>query len=168
MKLSLELEKSLKTQAIDYPLVESILREIQKIVEHRREHDILILRGARFMSTLLTIIKRFPSLHRSEAQQSMAVLDSSIPLKYLGLKLLRIMLSLSTSREALIVCNQMASILSLLSCALMRDEKKIAVSCFYLLNVVISGPNRSKNSTNQLKFSLSYAQTSSISSAPPC
>jgi hypothetical protein len=65
VKLALELEKSLRTQAIDYPLVESLLREIQKIVEHKREHDIWILRGARVLSTLFTIIKRFPSLHRN-------------------------------------------------------------------------------------------------------
>jgi hypothetical protein len=55
----------LKTQAIDYQLVESLLREIQKIVEYRREHDILILRGARLMGTLFAIVKRFPSLHKN-------------------------------------------------------------------------------------------------------
>jgi hypothetical protein len=75
VKLALELEKSLRTQAIDYPLVESVLREIQKIVEYKREHDILILRGARALGTLFTIIKRFPSLHRNEAIQSAPALE---------------------------------------------------------------------------------------------
>jgi hypothetical protein len=65
MKLALELEKSLRTQAIEYALVESLLKEIQKIVEHRREHDLLILRGARLMGTLSAIVRRFPSLHKN-------------------------------------------------------------------------------------------------------
>jgi hypothetical protein len=77
VKLALELEKSLKTQAIDYTLVESLLREIQKIVEYRREHDILILRGARLLNTLFTIVRRFPSLHRNEAHQSTPALEMS-------------------------------------------------------------------------------------------
>lgn len=32
MKLALELEKALRTQAVEYPLVESLLREVQKIL----------------------------------------------------------------------------------------------------------------------------------------
>lgn len=74
LKLAIELDRSIRTQAIDYQLVESILKEIQKIVDHRREHDILILRGARVMTTLIAIVKRFPSLHRTEAAQSMVSL----------------------------------------------------------------------------------------------
>lgn len=75
LKLALQLEKSLQTQAIDYQLLESILKEIHKIVEHKRDHDILILRGARLMTTLSAIIKRFPSLHRTEASQATHSLD---------------------------------------------------------------------------------------------
>lgn len=77
VKLALELEKSLKTQAIDYPLVESLLLQIQKIVEYKREHDILILKGTRAMGTLFTIVKRYPSLHRNEALQSAPALEMS-------------------------------------------------------------------------------------------
>lgn len=79
VKLALELEKSLMTQAIEYPLVESLLLQIQKIVEYKREHDILILKGARAMGTLFTIVKRYPSLHRNEALQSAAALEMSTP-----------------------------------------------------------------------------------------
>jgi hypothetical protein len=71
LKLAIELEKSIRTQAIDYQLIEPLLREIQKILEHRREHDILILRGARAISTFIALVKRFPSMHRTEAAQSM-------------------------------------------------------------------------------------------------
>lgn len=74
LKLALELEKSLKTQAIEYGAVESILKEIQKIVEHKREHDLLILRGARIICTLAAILRKFPSLHKTEANQSMLAL----------------------------------------------------------------------------------------------
>lgn len=65
MKLALELEKALRTQAIEYPFLESHLKEITKILEHKREHDLLILRGARMLSTLSAIIRRFPSLHKN-------------------------------------------------------------------------------------------------------
>lgn len=77
MKLALELEKALRTQAIEYPLLESLLREIAKILEHRREHDLLILRGARLLGTLSAIVRRFPSLHKNEAAQSLPALDAS-------------------------------------------------------------------------------------------
>ena len=73
----MELDNAFRTQAVDYQQVESILREIQKIVEHKREHDILILRGARAMTTLIAMIKRFPALHRNEAAQSMASMEQS-------------------------------------------------------------------------------------------
>jgi len=36
LKLAIELDKAIRTQAVDYQQVESILREIQKIVEHKR------------------------------------------------------------------------------------------------------------------------------------
>jgi hypothetical protein len=36
LKLSIELERAFQTQAVEYPLVESLLKEIQKIVEHKR------------------------------------------------------------------------------------------------------------------------------------
>lgn len=65
MKLALELEKALRTQAIEYSFLESHLKEIAKILEHKREHDLLILRGARMLSTLSAIIRRFPSLHKN-------------------------------------------------------------------------------------------------------
>lgn len=70
LKLSLEAEKALRTQAIDYLLLEGLLRDTLRILEHRREHDLLILRGARFMHTLIALVKRFPALHRTEAIQS--------------------------------------------------------------------------------------------------
>lgn len=60
-----------------------------------------------------------------------------------GLRLLRIMLSLSSSREWLLVSNQLSGVSSLLSCVLMREERKIASSCLGLLNAVLAGPIRS-------------------------
>lgn len=77
LKLAIELEKAIRMQAVDYQLLESILKEIQKIVDHKREHDILILRGARVMTTLIAIVKRFPYLHKTEAAQSMVSMELS-------------------------------------------------------------------------------------------
>ena len=79
LKLSLEAEKALRTQAIDYFLLEGLLRDTLRILEHRREHDLLILRGARFMHTLIALVKRFPALHRTEAIQSTPTLEMSTP-----------------------------------------------------------------------------------------
>ncbi len=80
LKLSIELEKTAKSQAPEYPVLESQLREVAKIVEHRREHDLLILRSARLLHTLSAFLKRFPSLHRTEAVQAQPALDLSTPL----------------------------------------------------------------------------------------
>lgn len=65
------------------------------------------------MTTLIALIKKFPSLHRNEAAQSMVSME-------LSLRLLRIMLSLGASRELLLISNQLTPISSLLSCSLMR------------------------------------------------
>ena len=35
LKLAIELDKAIRTQAVDYQQVESIQKEIQKIVEHK-------------------------------------------------------------------------------------------------------------------------------------
>jgi hypothetical protein len=77
LKLSIELEKTGKSQAPDYPVLECQLREVVKIVEHRREHDLLILRSARLLHTLSAFLKRFPSLHRTEAAQAQPSVDLS-------------------------------------------------------------------------------------------
>ena len=53
------------------------------------------------------------------------------------------MLSLGASRELLLIPNQLTPISSLLSCALMREDKKLAISCLYLLNLTLMSPNRS-------------------------
>lgn len=52
------------------------------------------------------------------------------------------MLTLSSSREAFIAANQMPALASLLGCALMREERKIAVAVLHLLCPLIAGPNR--------------------------
>lgn len=54
------------------------------------------------------------------------------------------MLALASSREAFIVANQMPALASLLGCALMRDERRIAVAVLHLLNPLIAGPSRGK------------------------
>jgi uncharacterized membrane protein len=76
-------------------------------------------------------------------------------MRNLGLKLLRIMLTLGSNREYLLISNQMIGLSSLLSCALMREEKKLTVNCLYLLNLLIVGPNRSKTHFMQLNYTLS-------------
>lgn len=53
------------------------------------------------------------------------------------------MLALAANRECLLVNNQMIVLSSLLSCALMRDDRRTAVHALYLLNLLLAGPNRS-------------------------
>jgi hypothetical protein len=59
------------------------------------------------------------------------------------------MLSLSTSRELLLMSNQLIAISSLLSCALMREERKLATCCLSILNLILVGPNRSTSLSTQ-------------------
>ena len=53
------------------------------------------------------------------------------------------MLALGSSREQMLAHNQMVGLSSLLTCALMRDEKKLSVSCLSLMNLVLASPYRS-------------------------
>lgn len=77
------------------------------------------------------------------------------------------MLSLGSSREALLVGNQLPSLLSLLSCSLMRDDRRTAVSCLQLLNVVLHGPNRGTPCSNQLNCTPCSSPMLSLYSARP-
>lgn len=152
MKLALEFEKGIKTQAKDYIMLQSILKEMLKIIQYKRQHDILILKGARLISSLNSIIKQFPSLHRNEALQSMPVIQLSILFFILGLRILKIMLSFSSSRYLVLTSNQLLSIISLLSCSLMRQEKNMTISCLSLLNLIIQSSNKGTQFMIQLNL----------------
>jgi hypothetical protein len=80
--------------------------------------------------------------------------------------MLRTMLTLTSSREALIVGNQMPAVSSLLSCALMRDERKTAVSCLHLLNQLLAGTSRGKIDAIQWRSIRCWPPMPSIYSAP--
>ena len=77
MKLALELERTVRMQAIDYPVLEGLLKELLKIAEHKREHDVVIMRAGRVMGSLVFVVRRLPSLHRTEAHQSMLAIELS-------------------------------------------------------------------------------------------
>jgi hypothetical protein len=71
MRLAIEFEKIVKTQTKDYQQMEHILKEIQKIIDHKREHDLLILRQTKFIPTVTAFLKQFPCFHKNESNQSL-------------------------------------------------------------------------------------------------
>ena len=62
-------------QAKDYPAIESKMREIQKILDHKREHDLLILKQSRFLPAMTNLLKKVPTFHKSEFNHSVKALE---------------------------------------------------------------------------------------------
>ena len=77
------------------------------------------------------MLKKVPTLHKSEFSQSIKVLE-------LGLKLLRIFSTLSSNRDYLISTNQLDVLNSCLNSFIVKDEKKLALECLGVLHELIS------------------------------
>ena len=52
-------------QTKDYSAIESKLREILKILDHKREHDLLILKQSRFIPAISLLLKKVPTFHKN-------------------------------------------------------------------------------------------------------
>ena len=69
MKLALDLEKQIKIQNRDYEVLELTAREIYKIIESNREHNLHHLRQSRFIPSLFELLIKVPTLHKAEFAQ---------------------------------------------------------------------------------------------------
>lgn len=69
MKLTLDLEKQTKFQNRDYETIEIISRDINKLVEAKKELDLHLLRQSRFIPALFELLPKVPSLHKAEFAQ---------------------------------------------------------------------------------------------------
>lgn len=75
VKLALDLERLTKIQNRDHESIEGIVREINKIVEGKKELDLHLLRQSRFIPALFELLAKVPSLHKVELSQLLRGLD---------------------------------------------------------------------------------------------
>ena len=70
----MEFEKIVKSQTKDYHedynTIENILKDLLRIVDHKRDHDLIIMRQSKFISAVSILLKKYPTFHKNEAAAS--------------------------------------------------------------------------------------------------
>jgi hypothetical protein len=75
MKLALDLEKLTKIQNRDYEAIEIAARDINRVVEVKKELDLHLLRQSRFVPALFELLSKIHSLHKAEFSQLLRGLE---------------------------------------------------------------------------------------------
>ena len=69
LKLALDLERQTKIQNRDHEAIELIARDINKVIETKKETDLHLLKQSRFIPALFELLAKVPSLHKIEFSQ---------------------------------------------------------------------------------------------------
>jgi len=69
LKLALDLERQSKIQNRDHEAIELIARDINKVIETKKETDLHLLKQSRFIPALFELLAKVPSLHKVEFSQ---------------------------------------------------------------------------------------------------
>ena len=75
LKLALDLERQTKIQNRDHEVIEIIVRDINKIVETKKELNLQLLRQSRFIPAFFELLAKVPSLHKVEFSQLLRGLE---------------------------------------------------------------------------------------------
>ena len=115
-KLSFEIEKQLFPNIKDYDAIESMLKELIKILDQKKQNDLNILRQTRVIYSLVEVLKKPASCHKSEMKSLGKVLE-------LILKILNSFSSLLENKNYMIVTNRISIIADLLLWVLNKPTK---------------------------------------------
>ncbi len=115
-KLSFEIEKQLFPNIKDYDSLESMLKELIKILDQKKQNDLNILRQTRVIYSLVEVLKKPASCHKSEMKSLGKVL-------VLILKILNSFSSLLENKNYMIVTNRISIIADLLLWVLNKPTK---------------------------------------------
>ena len=115
-KLSFEIEKQLFPNIKDYDSLESMLKELIKILEQKKQNDLNILRQTRVIYSLVEVLKKPASCHKSEMKSLGKVLE-------LILKILNSFSSLLENKNYMIVTNRISIVADLLLWVLNKPTK---------------------------------------------
>ena len=77
-KLSFEIEKQIFPIIKDYDTIESLLKELIKILDQKKQNDLNILRQTRVIYSLVEVLKKPASCHKSEMKSLGKILQKKI------------------------------------------------------------------------------------------
>ena len=106
-KLSFEIEKQIFPIIKDYDTIESLLKELIKILDQKKQNDLNILRQTRVIYSLVEVLKKPASCHKSEMKSLGKILQ-------LILKILYSFSSLLENKNYMIVTNRISIMADLL------------------------------------------------------
>ena len=115
-KLSFEIEKQLIPNIKDYDAIEGMLKELIKILDQKKQNDLNILRQTRVIYSLVEVLKKPASCHKSEMKSLGKVL-------VLIIKILNSFSSLLENKNYMIVTNRISIIADLLLWVLNKPTK---------------------------------------------
>ena len=115
-KLSFEIEKQLFPNIKDYDSIESMLKELIKILDQKKQNDLNILRQTRVIYSLVEVLKKPASCHKSEMKSLGKILE-------LILKILNSFSSLLENKNYMIATNRISIIADLLLWVLNKPTK---------------------------------------------
>lgn len=106
-KYSVELEKLINNQLRDFKSIETILKEVQKILAMNNENDLQILRANKFLSNLVEICKSVNVSHKNELGNIVKQLDTVAQLLYT-------LCSVKENRTYMLITNRVIPLIDLL------------------------------------------------------
>ena len=115
-KLSFEIEKQIFPNIKDYDSLESSLKELIKILDQKKQNDLNILRQTRVIYSLVEVLKKPASCHKSEMKSLGKILQ-------LILKILYSFSSLLENKNYMIVTNRISIMADLLLWVLNKPTK---------------------------------------------
>ena len=115
-KLSFEIEKQIFPIIKDYDTIESLLKELIKILDQKKQNDLNILRQTRVIYSLVEVLKKPASCHKSEMKALGKILQ-------LILKILYSFSSLLENKNYMIVTNRISIMADLLLWVLNKPTK---------------------------------------------
>ena len=115
-KLSFEIEKQIFPIIKDYDTIESLLKELIKILDQKKQNDLNILRQTRVIYSLVEVLKKPASCHKSEMKSLGKILQ-------LILKILYSFSSLLENKNYMIVTNRISIMADLLLWVLNKPTK---------------------------------------------
>ena len=115
-KLSFEIEKQIFPIIKDYDSLENLLKELIKILDQKKQNDLNILRQTRVIYSLVEVLKKPASCHKSEMKSLGKILQ-------LILKILYSFSSLLENKNYMIVTNRISIIADLLLWVLNKPTK---------------------------------------------
>ena len=115
-KLSFDIEKQLFPNIKDYDVLESLLKDLIKILDQKKQNDLNLLRQNRVIYSLVEVLKKPASCHKSEMKSLGKILE-------LILKILYMFSSLLENKNYMIVTNRVSVLADLLLWVLNKPSK---------------------------------------------